>query len=136
MQRSSIGRYLGKALPTQLKCLSAIGEPSMNEALKENLTQRQTALLDLRGRMQQNRATNTEQPKYLNERCSIRIRRRQVMNIERSSLPSENSYTSSFLSGCHSSGRTRIFTSDIIASFESADFDLADTTSMYSIPFC
>lgn len=65
----------------------------------KNLTQREKSVLHLQGRPYQKETMSAEKPKYQSERGNIKTRKRQVMNLERSSLlrDSHRNYSSSSL---------------------------------------
>lgn len=79
---------------------------------------------------------NAEKSRYRNERSSIMTGKGQLMDMERGPPPHERRRKLSSSSGGYSPERAIMSISDIIAAFETGDFDLADTAPTDLSSFC
>lgn len=97
----------------------------------QELAQRAKSLLGLRGRLQQIETMNAERKKICIVLRDINTFKTQVTNTERSSQSQRGRYKSSSSLRFSSLERTTLSISEIIAAFESWDFDLGERTSSH-----
>lgn len=107
------------------------------EASLDDLVQKPELLIGLQGSgaaLQQNFGHKSRMKRK--QTYGAKNERSRVLNVKNSRLSEEGSNQAGSTSGSHSFDNTNILTAELVAAVESGEFDVDDTKSIDSLPYC